>query len=285
MSRAALLDAACNAGEQVQVEGVSAPAVRALIAAATSPARAETLDLALDAVTALTRSLRERHDGNCFFSALSMASDSLTGRHYTVDELKQLLAHILQSADLIGGWENYRESEASDLDSIAYYQRNQMVNTGKYTAQQVEAQYKEWMQEPTALRNMSRQQYLAHVLTPDHWANEDTLLIYSSYFNIQFVPLRSSPANPEDWVFVPVKRGGDSDAFIFLYFTPQGRHYDLLLSKVPGVEVLGLEQISREEITVFTKDTLSAANYRYVKNALAEIAVTPVLYSKLPVVE
>lgn len=274
MDRAALVDAAYNAQVHAQVDLPSLSTVQqsAVFLQSLSTERKELVDDAIIQLTELTRSHRERSQGDCFFSAFSMATPNLTGRQYTVEELRQVLADVLLGDDLIAGWEAYRDNEVTDLESQVYYHGNNDPDLAEQLTQRIQQ-----------LRGMSRAQYAAYVKTPAHWANDDTLLIFSAFFDIQLVVM--TPQGEDGWQARPVKRGSNVDAFIFLDFEFDTNHYDLLLSKVPHLPPMQLEQVSREELTVFTKDTQSVDNYGYVTDFLRDIAVTPVFLSKLAAVE
>ena len=296
MSRAELVDAAYNAQPLVNLPPLQSEQVTELREQSLSQQHVQLVDAAIKLLTKLTRSKRERGGGDCFFSAFSMATDMLTGRHYTVAELRQLLSDIIND-DLIDGWESYRNIEVNDYLNLAYYamnaeqkkvateRRKQLLQKQK-EAPLTKADVKNMSADEQLafkIENMTKDEFLAYVRTNKHWANEETIWIFSSFFNIQFVVLK--PLNDDDWEFIPGKRGSNVDAFIFLYFDANGRHYDLLISNVPKPPKFRrrLEVLTPEETTVFTKDTLSTASYTYVQNSLNAIAVTSPLISKMPV--
>lgn len=276
MSRAALIDAAFNAGPEIPVPVLSPAQVPQLLQQASSNARQTLVDEAIAELVTMVRSKREKGGGDCFFSAVSMASKNLTGRHYTIAQLRQVLANILTSDDLVNGWEEYRLSEVTDLEISAARQRDDATLRGEKAPASVKQKiYDTAMVLPRRVRAMTLAEYAQYVKTAQHWANEQTLLIFSAYFDVQLVPVTPTP-DQSGFTTLPAPRGSDADAFIFLWYSPAMQHYDLIVSQNTAPD---------EEVTVFTKDTMDTDSYRTTWNDLRRIAVQHVLKSKLHVVQ
>jgi hypothetical protein len=167
--------------------------------------------------------------GDCFFVALEMASEALTGSVVTRQQLRSLLARVLPS--YLRGWQHYRSLEPAGV---------------------------------TAARTLEELQ--AHVLQPVHWANDQTLLMFSQLFDVNWVVLMKSAGCGSDLRQCAVTSIGTrptgADTYIILLYDAN-RHYDLV-------------QRARDKQCVFTADTLPPWLWRKYMSTWVHNTLPPV---------
>lgn len=169
--------------------------VARLVGDAQSAPRQELLTQMANTLGALqVRPMTRFAPGDCFFVALEMASEALTGSTVSRQQLRSLLARMLPSYSL--GWQHYRDLEPPGV---------------------------------TSARTLEQLQ--AHVQQPVHWANDQTLLMFSQLFDVNWILLVKSAACARDLRQCEVTSIGArptrADVFIILLYDVNN-HYDLV---------------------------------------------------------
>jgi hypothetical protein len=140
------------------------------------------------------RRMSQYAPGDCFFVALEMASEALTGSEVTRQQLRSLLSRVLPAYVL--GWQHYRDLEPAGVP-----------------------------------RARTLEELQAHVMQPVHWANDQTLLMFSQLFAVNWVVLFKSAACATDLRQCAVTSIGTrptgADTYIILLYDADN-HYDLV---------------------------------------------------------